>query len=363
MTSLAYFIVLFAVIQLVVALVNLLFAQSPKPVANNFKGLVSVLIPARNEESNIANLLKDLQKQDYQHIEIIVFNDLSTDKTEEIVKQMAKDDDRIKLINSNGLENGWLGKNFACHSLSKHAKGEYLLFLDADVRIKGGIILNSVAWAQKYKLGLLSIFPKQKMLGFGERLAVPNMNYVLLSLLPLALVYKSRFSSVAAANGQFMLFRTAKYVETHPHEKFKNSKVEDIDIARYFKKSAIPIACFVGNETVECRMYPSLNEAIDGFSKNVISFFGGSFITAIVFWVITTLGFLVVIKGLSALLVCTYFFAVFVTSISISIVSKQNILLNLILHIPQRFVLGLFIYKSMVYKSKKQFEWKGRRLA
>lgn len=361
MIYLAYFILAFSIIQLAVALTNVLFVPKLKPSGSNFNGLVSILIPARNEEKNIANLLHDLQNQDYQNIDVIVFNDLSSDKTEEIVSNIAKTDKRIQLINSDGLPNGWLGKNFACNSLAMHAKGDYLLFLDADVRVKGGIIKNTIAIAEKHKLGLLSIFPKQKMLSLGELLTVPNMNYILLTLLPLVLVFKSKFASLAAANGQFMLFSKTKYFETLPHEKFKNNKVEDIEIARYYKQNNIPIACLLGNYTIECRMYNCFNEAVNGFSKNVVIFFGNSFSVALIFWLITCLGFLVFLYDLKILIL--YFSIVLITRTLVSIASKQNVLANLILIIPQQLSLGLFIYKAFTNKLKNQHQWKGRNIS
>jgi len=362
MIYLAYIIFTFTLIQLTVAIINSVYIQQPKSGICNFNGLVSVLIPARNEQSNIANLLSDLQTQDYQNIEIIVFNDLSTDRTEEIVTKIAKTDTRIRLVNSEGLPKGWLGKNYACHSLSNIAKGEYLLFLDADVRVKGGIITNYIAFAEKHKTGLLSIFPKQKMISVGEYLTVPVMNYILLTLLPLVLVFKSKFSSMAAANGQFMLFNKAKYFETLPHEKFKNNKVEDIEIARYFKQKNIPVFCTLGDNTIECRMYHSLNEAVNGFSKNVVNFFGNSFFAAILFWVVTTFGFLVILSELSTGLFYTFLITVLASRVVVSFISKQNIFLNLILLMAQQVILGFLIYKAMIYKFNKQLKWKGRNI-
>lgn len=362
MIYLAYIIFTFTLIQLIVAIINSVTVQQPKSCICNFNGLVSVLIPARNEESNIANLLSDLQTQDYKNIEIIVFNDLSTDRTEEIVTKIAKTDTCIRLVNSEGLPQGWLGKNYACHNLSQMAKGEYLLFLDADVRVKNGIIANSIALAEKHKTGLLSIFPKQKMVSAGEYLTVPVMNYILLTLLPLVLVLKSKFSSMAAANGQFMLFERAKYIETSPHEKFKNNKVEDIEIARYFKQKNIPVVCTLGDDTIECRMYKGLNEAVNGFSKNVVNFFGNSFFAATLFWIVTTFGFFVILSELSTVLFCTFLITVLAIRVVVSAISKQNIFLNLLLLVPQQLTLGILIYKALIYKSNKQLKWKGRNI-
>jgi len=363
MIYVAYFILAFSILQLIVAIVNLLYYKKINPTKlSDFNGLISVLIPARNEEKNIANLLRDLQKQKYQNIEIIVFNDLSTDNTEEIVRQIAKDDSRIRIINSEGLPKSWLGKNFACHCLSKYTKGEYLLFLDADVRVKGSIILQTITLVEKHSLGLLSIFPKQKMQSLGEYVTVPNMNYILLSLLPLVFVLKSKFASLAAANGQFMLFKTSTYFDTLPHEKNQNNMVEDIAIARYFKKNKISMACILGDETIQCRMYGGFNEAINGFSKNVITFFGNSFLIATLFWFVTSFGFVAVYKAFPFSYFLLYLVIIFSSRIVISIASRQNSMCNVFLFIPQQIALGFFIAKALKNKLKKDNQWKGRNI-
>jgi glycosyltransferase involved in cell wall biosynthesis len=360
---LAYVSFILAVVQLLVAFTNLMFRQA-FPVKNlAFNGLVSVLIPARNEEKNIAFVLNDLRRQDYRNIEIIVFNDLSDDKTAEIVSGLSVADSRIRLINSGGLPGGWLGKNYACHILSESAGGEYLLFLDADVRLKKDIIIKAVTAAEKFKLGLLSIFPAQIMITTGERIAVPNMNYILLSLLPLILVRKSVYPSLAAANGQFMLFNAAKYRKLSPHERVRGNKVEDIEIARYFKQKHNKIACLTGIPNIECRMYEGFREAAAGFSRNILAFFGNSFTVAFLFWLFTTFGIVAVFLTFSLPAIVLYIIILFLARVFISITSMQNVLLNLILIIPQQLAIGFIIYKALINRCRNQHQWKGRNIS
>jgi glycosyltransferase involved in cell wall biosynthesis len=363
MIYLAWFILIFTLVQFLVATANLVFLQRFPKINQVSNMLVSVLIPARNEENNIGNLLTGLQNQDYKNIEIIIFNDQSTDKTASIVNNFAEIDKRIKLINSNGLPDGWLGKNHACHSLAKHASGKYLLFLDADVKIGDNIIQQTTQFSEKHMLGLLSIFPMQITKTLGEEITVPNMNFILLSLLPLILVRKTSFSSIAAANGQFMLFKTEIYSKLKPHEKMKTSKVEDIEIARFFKKSKIKIACLVGNPSITCRMYSGFSEAVYGFSKNVIQFFGGSFFMAILFWLVTSLGFIVILFSFPTPIFLLYMLALILTRIFISIVSKQSVFRNLKLAIPQQITMGIFIFQAIINTFKKQYSWKGRNIS
>ncbi len=363
MIYMAIFILVFTGMQLIVAFSNLIFKQSLHQNLQEDNVLVSVLIPARNEEKNIENILSDLLQQNYKNIEILIFNDQSTDKTAEVVSCCSKKDSRIHLLNSTELPTGWLGKNFACYSLSKKALGEYFLFLDADVRIKDDIISQTISFTRKHKLGLLSIFPQQTMKSCGEYITVPNMNFILLSLLPLPLVRKIKYSSLSAANGQFMLFHTNDYKKINPHKKVKQEKVEDIRIARIFKKNQIKVACLAGSENISCRMYTNYKEAVNGFSKNILTFFGDSTLAAILFWTITTLGFLFVLFSVSGTVFLAYILTIILIRIFVSIVSKQKILENLIYLVPQQITLGIFIIKAIVKRSKKQFEWKGRNIS
>jgi len=362
MLILAYVIFAFTVIQLLVSLVNLLFETNLPKTDDVSTGLISVLIPARNEENNIGNLLSDLLNQDYKNIEVVVFNDQSDDKTAEIVTEYTIRDNRIRMIGSAGLPEGWLGKNFACDSLARQANGSYMLFLDADVRIGNNAIGRAVSFSEEQGPDLVSIFPKQFIRSLGERITVPVMNYILVSLLPLVLVRKTKYSSLSAANGQFMFFEAGKYRSLRPHEKMKHEKVEDISIARSYKKSGLKVACLLGDDSISCRMYNGLGEAVKGFSKNVIAFFGNSFIIALLFWVITTFGFLPILFEMPPYTFVVYLLAYLLTRIIVSLASRQSVFYNILLIIPLQVSLFLFIYKAFINKYFGKFQWKGRNI-
>jgi glycosyltransferase involved in cell wall biosynthesis len=362
MIYLAYFVIAFTALQLLVSIINLLFCEKLKKEQLKYRPLISVLIPARNEEENIKNILEDLLIQDYGNIEVLVVNDQSDDRTAEIVRDFINRDKRISLINSKGLPQGWLGKNYACHSLSLAAKGEFLIFLDADVRVSGGIITNSLGYALRYTLSLISIFPKQIMNTFGERITVPNMNYILLSLLPLVLVRKSGFHTLAAANGQFMFFNSAVYKSIYPHKLLKNKKVEDIETARLLKTNRLRVACLTGDETIRCRMYFGFKDAVNGFSKNVSAFFANSILLSLLFWITTTLGFIFVLVAMPATVFTIYLLAYLAVRILISVISEQNVYLNLLYIIPQQISCGFFIYNAFINKYLKDYQWKGRSI-
>ncbi len=349
--------------QLLISLINWLFrVRLNKEIDIKTDKTISILIPARNEEENIGNILEDLTSTSPVVIEILVFDDESSDNTGNIVKEYSLKDSRVKLIESNGLEKEWMGKNFACHNLSTLSNGDYLLFIDSDVRIKNNIIEKALKYSISKDLDLLSIFPNQIMITKGEKISIPNMNVILLSLLALPLVFYSKFSSISAANGQFMLFKANTYKDIQPHKLFKTSKAEDIQISRYYKKNKLRIACLASTKDISCRMYNSLKESIQGFSKNINYFFGNSYFIAILFWLLTSLGFIPILINGNLVLLVVYFIIILITRVLISLTSYQSVKDNLKYILHQQFILGKIILKSIQNKRNRELKWKGRAI-
>jgi glycosyltransferase involved in cell wall biosynthesis len=358
-TILAYISCLFVMIQLFNLALNIIFRQNLKKYKLGYETNISILIPARNEENNIGNLLNKLCQIHDQGLEILVFDDQSEDNTAKIVQTHSNTDSRIRLISSGGLPDGWAGKNYACYQLAKEAKGQFYLFLDADVTIEGDVVSNAIAYMKDHKIKLLSIFPKQIYKTMGEELSVPIMNYILLSLLPLIFVRISPFKSHSAANGQFMLFDAEVYQKIQAHKLFKNSVVEDISIAAHFKKNKIKIACLTHENRVKCRMYNSYNSARKGFSKNVFMFFGNKAFFAFAFWTIVSFGFIPVLQALPDYL-GFYFAGIIISLILYAYVSMQNIFLSVVLFPAHLFFLLQVLINGLRVKTKKHIVWKGR---
>ncbi len=362
MQFLAYIAMAFIVLQMINVLFNLFYTQKIDQSTLPLQKMVSILIPARNEANNIGLLLDDLSKINSEKIEIIVFDDQSTDDTYSLVQKYAKIDNRMKAIQSEGLPEGWLGKNYACYQLAQEASGDYFLFLDADVRLHGSLVQDSVIYLEKYQLGLLSIFPVQIQKSLGEKVSVPIMNYILLTLLPLILVRVSRHYAHSAANGQFMFFNSDIYKENQPHKRFKKTAVEDIVIARHFKQKNIGVCCITGERRVRCRMYKNYSEALNGFSKNIFMFFGNSIVGAFLFSVLVAFGFIPILLSLPNLL-WGYFIILLIILLAYSYIARQNMILNVFLFPLQLLFLFQVMIKSLINKKyKKRSLWKGRNI-
>lgn len=362
MEYLAYISVGFVGMQVVNVLLNLIFSQKLKDGSRLASEVtVSILIPARNEQENIGGLLDAFDSIGSSCIEILVYDDQSDDQTASIVRSHMEVNPKIRLLEAEKLPEGWLGKNRACHELAKAAQGEYLLFIDADVRLEKEMIADALRYMKDKQLALLSIFPHQQQITLGEKVTVPIMNYILLSLLPLVLVRVSPFSSHAAANGQFMLFNAEVYRRIRPHEIFKGSAVEDIAISRYYKKRRLRIACITGEKRVTCRMYEGYRQALNGFTKNVFMFFGNQPLVALLFWMLAVLGVVPVAYTFGSYLYL-YLIAVVFVQAAISRIGGQSILLNVVLLPAQLFFLLQVIVNALLAKRRKGLLWKGRNI-
>ncbi len=357
-----YIVFFFLILRFTVTLFNFIsnpkLSHSPK----KFNDLVSILIPARNEEESILNLLNSIQQQDYQNFEVIVLDDDSEDKTFQTVSEFCKSHPKFKIIKGKALPEGWLGKNFACHQLSEQAKGNWLLFLDADEEIKDGLINNALYRMYIGKLSLLSLFTNQITLTVGEKTVVPLMHFLLLNLLPLRLVKLSKLPSLAAASGQFMLFNTVQYKQFHWHQAVKNKVVEDIEIMKKVKTEGLNGEALLANGFIFCRMYKNYNECLNGFSKNILAGFNNSIPALIIYIIIVVLGPLfILIFGNFELFYFALTLIIF-SRIMISYLSGQNVFVNIIYHPLQMLNLFILALLSIKQSLTKTVSWKGRSI-
>ncbi len=363
-----YFLLIPIIIVTIIIVYNYFTApvlrKTTTKMANDHK--ISILIPARNEENNIGKCLDSIIEQDYNNFEVIVLDDESTDNTAEIVKSYKENNSNIKCINGKPLPLGWMGKNWACYQLSEAANGDFFLFIDADVKLKKESLTSSIKLIKEKNISMLSIFPSQIIVSWGEWLIVPLMNWLLLSFLPLNLVHASRNESFTAANGQFILIDRKVYNLIGKHKRVADRIVEDMELARAVKSAGFKIKTALGGELVYCRMYNSFSEAFNGFSKNFYAGFNSLpilFILMIItFLLLFTLPY-ILFFGLPGYQL-QYLLIIIIISfgrVLISLKSHQNYKRNIILHPVQMVMMFVVGFKSLIINKQGRLIWKGRK--
>jgi chlorobactene glucosyltransferase len=236
--------------------------------------LVSVLIPMRNEEENVENCLNGLRDQLYKNYEILVLNDNSTDRTGEILERIAAEDPRVKVINGKPLPVDWFGKPYALYQLTNEAKGDLLLFTDADTVHYPASISWAVTNLQLLKTDMLSGYIGQIFKTFGEIVTVPLMFFLTGFFIPLFLNRYTKLHFFSAAIGQFIMIRREVFNAIGGCESFKNKTSEDIYMARAVKKKGYSTRFLSIIEHVQCRMYDGYKSAMQGIGKNIFDFLG-----------------------------------------------------------------------------------------
>ncbi len=190
---------------------------------------VSVLIPARNEEDNVGKCLESILRQDYPNFEALVLDDNSTDKTSQIVGEIEARDGRAHLIKGKPLPEGWTGKCFACHQLSQHASGEWLLFVDADTVSEPHMISGTLEIAVQNGIAMLSGFPRQQVPGITQKVVLPVLFYFAqMTWFPIWWFHLSRKPRPTMVIGQFLLFNRQDYFRIGGHEAVRSKIIEDM---------------------------------------------------------------------------------------------------------------------------------------
>ena len=270
----ALFIVLFLLFGLITVLINSLtvrrFDQYPK---TDRIPRVSVLVPARNEERNIEACVSSLLEQEYPDFEVIVLDDHSTDQTLSILSRLAGEDSHLQIIEGRPLPDGWLGKHWACHQLDRAASGELILFVDADTRHTPDMLMDSVSALVAERADLVTAFPHEEVVTWGERLLVPVIGFGIFTFIPISLVQKLHLATFSVSIGQFMLFRRAAYDAVGGYEAVRAEIVDDMVLGRSIISGGLEWRLLDGTHHVSCRMYRSFWEAVGGFSKSLFAVF------------------------------------------------------------------------------------------
>lgn len=229
----------------------------------------SVLIPARDEEYNIAAALHSVLRSEDVDLEVIVLDDSSTDRTAEIVREFAAADSRVRLETAGFLPAGWCGKNFACHQLAQLARHPLLIFMDADVRVSRSDSLARLGqFVEESGAALISGVPRQETEGLMEKLIVPLIQFVLLGFLSLDRMRHSTDPKFSAACGQIIAVKRDAYEDIGGHAGIAGTLHDGLRLARLFRSRGHATDLFDATDTFSCRMYRRAGEVWNGFAKN-----------------------------------------------------------------------------------------------
>lgn len=229
---------------------------------------VSVLIPARNEEANLAACLDSVRVQPCIE-EILIYNDDSSDATSAIAADYARRDARIRMVEPRPLPPGWCGKPFACWRLAAEAHAPWLLFLDADARLLPGAVPGIVGEARERSASLLSCWPGLTMVSFAEKLLMPMLNFVVFTAYPAALGVSSDSPSLGLAHGACILVSKWAYDAVGGHAAVASEIFEDTRLARIWRERGESSVCLDGRKVVHVHMYKSAGQIWRGFQKNL----------------------------------------------------------------------------------------------
>lgn len=233
---------------------------------------VSVLVPARNEAARIGPLLEGLARQRYPALDVVVLDDHSTDGTGALARGYAGRVAGLRVLEGAALPEGWAGKCWACQQAADKSRGDWLLFLDADVAPLPGLVERLVAHAEKRKLDLLSLMPRLVVGSLAERLVLPAFMSLLYALYPLTRVSNPR-SRLAFANGQVMLVRRSVYQALGGHTSVKDSLLEDTHLGQKVKRAGYALEVARGYDAIDIRMYTDWRSVAEGLGKNAVAGF------------------------------------------------------------------------------------------
>jgi len=240
--------------------------ESTSPPLNS--PLISVCVPARNEERNIRRCVEGILKQDYPNLEVIVLDDRSTDSTPRLLADIASHNSRLRPINGSDLPAGWAGKPHALYQASASARGEWLCFIDADTFLTREAISSCYNKAIETKADMFTIMTFQILGSFWEKIVMP------LVMTALSVGFSPRkvndpTTKDAIANGQFILIKRSVYNAIGGHESVKDQIVEDKAISEQVKWNGHRLIVANGMKVAKTRMYTSMPEMWEGWTKNI----------------------------------------------------------------------------------------------
>ncbi len=265
----------FAAIPFALYAVNAFIYRCPPvpPASSEPCPRVSVLIPARDEESSIGDAVRSVLRSEGVDLEVIVLDDHSRDATRSVVEGIALHDARVAIVSAPPLPAGWCGKQHACWELSRLAKHSILVFLDADVRVEPQGLARAVRFLETSHSDLVSGVPAQRTVTLLEQLLIPLIHFFLLGLLPIARMRRTRHPAYSAGCGQLFIARRDAYDHSGGHSAIPKSLHDGVALPAAFRRAGFVTDLFDATVVARCRMYRGAGEVWRGLVKNAVEGF------------------------------------------------------------------------------------------
>lgn len=325
---------------------------------------ISVIIPARNEEANLIKLLPTLLNQTIKPHEIIVVNDDSEDRTEEVAREAG-----VTVVKPDSLPSGWLGKPWACWNGANHSSGDLMLFLDADLTLEKDAIERLCSeWESRG--GIISVQPYHQMNSVLERLS-SLFNMIVMAAMQSFTMFRKK---PAGAFGPCLLIDRESYTKIGGHEGIKHQVLEHMEMGRVALSQHVKVTCFAGYDAVYFRMYPEgLKSLFNGWCK---SFALGSSKTPLlslllsVAWITGGISLtiqlpLLVFQEFSEVAIWGIFYLLYVIQIHFLMQKVGTFTFLSALWHPVHFLFfsTVYIWSFVLSAIKKEVKWKGREIS
>lgn len=325
----------------------------------SFSGSVVVIVPLRNEASNVRDIIYSLKNQmGLPNLRIILIDDNSSDQTVQLLRETTADDPRILLIEGESLPDGWMGKPFALHQGFLKSDSDLLVLIDADVRLEQYAIAQAIAILQNENLDFLSAYPKEIARTWSERLIQPLLQWSWMATVPLKIAARSSNPAFAIANGQFFLLRRDSLASVGEFKSIKQEVIDDIAMARVLMRHGFHGTVADASLVASCRMYKSWEQLREGYSKSLPVAFGGLFGSCLVALFLFLTGVLPFISASTGSMVGVSATLLIYLSRLLSARKTGGSLVDLLFHPISSILLIFLIIRS--WRDRGHAQWKGR---
>lgn len=341
------------------ALLNLATIIRPK-VSGKSALSFSILVPCRNEAVNVSELVGSLAALDHPDYEVIFIDDNSSDGTSEMLHQAIANNQHMKVVSAEALPSDWMGKPWALSQGLTHAKNEFIVTVDADVRLVPSALSAMDATLRATESDFLSPYPAQEAQTFSERLVQPLLQWSWMTTVPLRHAMQSSRTSLAVANGQFFIIRKSALIQAGGFAAIKKSVLDDIDLARALMRSGYKGGVCDGSTIASTRMYSSFSEIRAGYGKSLATGFGGLYGSIAVAILVALSGIVPFLFSFGGSTVATISLLLVIASRFISAIAFRSLLIDALLHPISALIFIYLLFYSNFYGST--ITWKDRPL-